>query len=227
LSALKQYGIGIEHDNFREYRIAGSQHYQPRNGKVEGDYSQAAFWLTAGMLGRSLKITGMDPLSLQGDKAIIPILQKMGGQIVAEGDTLVSRPAVSAGTVIDGGDCPDIIPILTVAAALSQGHTEIIHAERLRIKECDRLDAMTTELNKLGAKITQRPDGLSIDGVEGLTGGTVDCWNDHRIAMSLAIASIRCRGPVTLTGTECVQKSYPGFWRDFAALGGTYEQCNG
>ena len=227
LSALKQYGVVIAHDNFREYRIAGGQTYKPVTGRVEGDYSQAAFWLTAGMLGRSIKISGMDPHSLQGDKAIIPILQSMGGQVAFEGEQLVSRPAVPQGTVIDGADCPDIIPVLTVAAALSQGHTEIIHAERLRIKECDRLDAMTTELNKLGARITQRPDGLSIDGVEELTGGTVDCWNDHRIAMSLAIASIQCRGPVTLVGTECVEKSYPGFWRDFAAVGGQYEQCNG
>lgn len=227
LSALKQYGIVIEHKDFRKYRIAGNQEYKPRTGAVEGDYSQAAFWLTAGMLGRTIRIKGMDPHSLQGDKAIIPILQKMGGQVVFEGDTLVSRPAVPQGTVIDGADCPDIIPVLTVAAAVSQGHTEIIHAERLRIKECDRLDAMATELNKLGAKIIQRPDGLSIDGVEELNGGTVDCWNDHRIAMSLAVASILCREPVTLTGAECVQKSYPEFWRDFAAVGGKYEQCNG
>ena len=119
------------------------------------------------------------------------------------------------------------MPILSVAAALSQGHTDIIHAERLRIKECDRLEAMATELTKLGARITQRPDGLSIDGVEALTGGTVDCWNDHRIAMSLAIASIQCQGPVTLVGAECVKKSYPDFWRDFQKLGGQYEQCNG
>lgn len=227
LSALQKYGIRIEHDNYRRYRIPGNQQYQPRQGAVEGDYSQAAFWLTAGMLGRTIDLLGMDPDSLQGDKAIIPILQKMGGQVVFEGEKLVSRPATPLGTTIDGGDCPDIIPVLTVAAALSQGHTEIIHAERLRLKECDRLKAMTTELNKLGAKITERPDGLSIDGVEELNGGTVDCWNDHRIAMSLAVASIFCREPLTLVGAECVAKSYPEFWQDFAALGGRYEQCDG
>lgn len=227
LSALQKYGIRIEHDNYRRYRIPGNQQYQPRQGAVEGDYSQAAFWLTAGMLGRTIDLLGMDPDSLQGDKAIISILQKMGGQVVFEGEKLVSRPATPLGTTIDGGDCPDIIPVLTVAAALSQGHTEIIHAERLRLKECDRLKAMTTELNKLGAKITERPDGLSIDGVEELNGGTVDCWNDHRIAMSLAVASIFCREPLTLVGAECVAKSYPEFWQDFAALGGHYEQCDG
>lgn len=227
LSALKKYGITIEHDDFRTYRIPGSQQYQPRTGAVEGDYSQAAFWLTAGMLGRSIGLLGMSPDSLQGDKAIIPILQRMGGQVVFEGDTLMSRPSTSLGTTIDAADCPDIVPVLTVAAALSEGHTEIIHAERLRLKECDRLKAMTTELNKLGARITERPDGLSIDGVEELNGGIVDCWNDHRIAMSLAVASIQCREPLTLVGAECVAKSYPEFWQDFKTLGGQYEQCNG
>jgi 3-phosphoshikimate 1-carboxyvinyltransferase len=227
LSALKKYGITIEHTDFRTYQIPGNQQYQPRTGAVEGDYSQAAFWLTAGMLGRSIGLLGMDPDSLQGDKAIIPILQRMGGQVVFEGDTLMSRPATSIGTTIDAADCPDIIPVLTVAAALSQGHTEIIHAERLRLKECDRLKAMTTELNKLGARITEKPDGLSIDGVEELNGGIVDCWNDHRIAMSLAVASIQCREPLTLVGAECVAKSYPEFWQDFKTLGGQYEQCNG
>lgn len=227
LSALKKYGITIEHTDFRTYQIPGNQQYQPRTGAVEGDYSQAAFWLTAGMLGRSIGLLGMEPDSLQGDKAIIPILQRMGGQVVFEGDTLMSRPATSIGTTIDAADCPDIIPVLTVAAALSQGHTEIIHAERLRLKECDRLKAMTTELNKLGARITEKPDGLSIDGVEELNGGIVDCWNDHRIAMSLAVASIQCREPLTLVGAECVAKSYPEFWQDFKTLGGQYEQCNG
>lgn len=227
LSALQKYGITIEHENYRRYRIPGNQQYQPREGAVEGDYSQAAFWLTAGMLGRTISLLGMDPDSLQGDKAIIPILQKMGGQVVFEGDRLVSRPGTPIGTTIDAADCPDIIPVLTVAAALSQGHTEIIHAERLRLKECDRLKAMATELNKLGARITEKPDGLSIDGVEELSGGTVDCWNDHRIAMSLAVASILCREPLTLMGAECVSKSYPEFWQDFKTLGGQYEQRNG
>ena len=227
LDTMARHGVHIEEEKPGVYQIAGGQSYRPGQYEVEGDYSQAAFWLTAGMLGRTINLLGMDPDSLQGDRAIIPILQRMGGQVVFEGEKLVSRPAVLLGTTIDGGDCPDIIPVLTVAAALSQGHTEIIHAERLRLKECDRLQAMTTELNKLGAKITERPDGLSIDGVVELGGGTVECWNDHRIAMSLAVASILCREPLTLVGAECVAKSYPDFWEDFAALGGHYEQCDG
>ena len=113
--------------------------------------------------------------------------------------------------------------ILTVLAALSKGKTEIINAGRLRIKECDRLAAITLELNKIGARIKELPTGLIIDGVDSFTGGVVDCWNDHRIAMSLAVASIKCREPLVLNGANCVAKSYPRFWEDFASLGGRYE----
>ena len=224
LAALQQYGITIHHTNYRHYDIPGNQQYISQDTHVEGDYSQAAFWLVAGMLGENISLAGMNAQSCQGDRAIIPILQKMGGQVDFVAKNLVSQPASSTGTTIDAADCPDLIPVLTVAAALSQGHTEIIHAGRLRLKECDRLAAMATELTKLGAHITENPDGLSIDGVASFSGGTVECWNDHRVAMSLAIASIRCRQPIILKGTDCVAKSYPDFWKDFEQLGGRYEQ---
>ena len=136
----------------------------------------------------------------------------------------VSSPAPTKGTIIDASDCPDIIPILTVLAAVSEGTTEIVNAGRLRIKECDRLQAMATELNKLGADITELSEGLIIRGKTMLEGGEAECWNDHRIAMSLAIASIKCRSKVILHGAECVNKSYPQFWEDFAALGGRTER---
>ncbi len=224
LAVLQQYGITIHHKNYRHYDIPGNQQYISQDTRVEGDYSQAAFWLVGGMLGKTIRLAGMNAHSCQGDRAIISILQQMGGQVYGAAETLISQPARSTGTTIDAADCPDLIPVLTVAAALSQGHTEIIHAERLRLKECDRLTAMATELNKLGAHIKEKADGLSIDGVESFSGGVVECWNDHRVAMSLAIASIRCRQPMILKGTECVAKSYPDFWKDFKQLGGRYEQ---
>ncbi len=220
LSALKAFGIRVSHEGPAVYRIPGGQTYKPCSGPVEGDFSQAAFWLVAGALGKKLLVRGTRMDSLQGDRAIVPILQRMGGRLTRTEDGILSEGAVLTGTVIDASDCPDLVPVLSVAAALAAGHTEIIHAERLRLKECDRLKAMATELNKLGARITERPDGLSIDGVKTLQGGTVDSWNDHRIAMSLAVASSRCSGPVTITGAQSVTKSYPAFWQDFAAAGG-------
>ena len=115
--------------------------------------------------------------------------------------------------------------MLTVAAAVAEGITEIINAGRLRIKECDRLHAISEELNKLGADIEEKAESLIVHGrPEGLLGGVVSAWNDHRIAMSMAVASLACREPVIIVGSESVKKSYPTFWQDFSCLGGKYEQ---
>ena len=128
--------------------------------------------------------------------------------------------------IIDGKGCPDVIPVVTVVAALTKGTTKVINAGRLRIKECDRLHAITTELNKLGANITELEDGLLIEGVETLTGGEVSSYDDHRIAMSMAIASTRCEGDLILENPACVSKSYPNFWEDFKMLGGDFDEWN-
>ena len=226
LSCLAKYGIEIVHEDYRVYHIRGGQKYHSKNSVVEGDYSQAAFWLVAGALGGSVDCEGLTMASLQGDKAIVVNMLAMGGKISIDeaGMTIKSSPANTSGTIIDASDCPDIIPILTVLAAVSDGTTEIINAGRLRLKECDRLSAVTTELNKLGADITELPEGLVVRGRKSLEGGEAECWNDHRIAMSLAIASIKCRNRIILHGAECVNKSYPQFWEDFVALGGQIER---
>lgn len=225
LSCLAKYGIKIENEEHRLYKIPGRQKYQPQNSNVEGDWSQAAFWLVAGTLGRQVSSTGLTADSLQGDRAVLNIMQRMGAKLTQEQDAVTAEQSTTAGCVIDAADCPDIIPVLTVLAAVSAGTTKIINAARLRIKECDRLAAMTSELNKLGAKITELPDGLIIEGcAQGLRGGAqVDAWNDHRIAMSLAVAAAACAEPFTLTGAASVAKSYPEFWQDYLQAGGKME----
>ena len=223
LKALSKYGIKIEHENFREYHVSGNQHYKNGGGDVEGDFSQAAFWLVAGTLGQQVKCLGLGLDSLQGDKKIIDILQAMGARLNIGKDTVTAEEQATHGTVIDAADCPDIIPVLTVLAAVSEGTTKIINAGRLRIKECDRLKAIATELNKIGGRVTEEPEGLIIEGVKNFTGGRVESWNDHRIAMSMAVASLKCTSALTIEGAEAVAKSYPNFWEDFQALGGRYE----
>lgn len=225
LSCLAKYGIVIEHENYLKYHIRGGQKYRSGQNMVEGDWSQTAFWLVAGTLGEAVTCTGLSSDSQQGDQVVAEIINRMGGNVTAAatGDH-TAAPAATKGVVIDAADCPDIIPVLAVLATVSAGTTEIINAGRLRIKECDRLAAMAAELNKLGADVTELPEGLLIKGKpEGLRGGTVDAWNDHRIAMSLAVASSVCREAVVINGSECVKKSYPEFWQDFAALGGQCE----
>ena len=227
LSCLKKYGIEIVNENneHRRYIVRGGQKYKAMDSNVEGDWSQAAFWTVGGSLGEAVTCSGVDYTSLQGDKAVVSIMEGMDADITVQGTDVVTGNATTKATVIDAANCPDIIPVLTVLAAVSEGTTEIINAGRLRIKECDRLAAITQELNKLGADITELPEGLVINGKpEGLRGGAeCDAWNDHRIAMSLAIAAQKCAEPFTLTGASSVQKSYPEFWQDYKLVGGKIE----
>ena len=228
LKAISDFGIEIINNNYSEFIIKGNQKYNARNYRVEGDYSQAAFFLCADGLGNNVVCRDLDLNSLQGDKEIIDILERMNvvfntNEIGLSGE--VSGELIS--TVIDGSQCPDIIPVLSAASALSKGTTEIINAGRLRIKECDRLSAVTSELKKLGAQIIEKEDGLVITGVEKLQGG-VEVWShkDHRIAMTLAIASTMCKKPIIIKDYECVAKSYPSFFEDFKALGGNIHEWN-
>ena len=227
LNCLAKYGVKVENVDgaHRHYLVPGKQHFKAQDSKVEGDWSQAAFWTVGGALGAGITASGVDFASLQGDKAVVEIMQRMGADIAKNADSVTVNSGATQATIIDASDCPDIIPVLTVLAAVSEGTTKIINAGRLRIKECDRLAAMTSELNKMGAAITEEPEGLTINGKpEGLRGGVeVDAWNDHRIAMSLAIAAQCCAEPITLTGAGSVSKSYPDFWQDYKSVGGKIE----
>ena len=228
LKAISDFGIEIINNNYREFIIKGNQKYNAKNYRVEGDYSQAAFFLCADSLGNDVLCKDLDLTSLQGDKEVIDILERMN--VVFNANDIGVRGTTNGeltSTIIDGSQCPDIIPVLTAVAALTKGTTEIINAGRLRIKECDRLAAVTSELNKLGAKIIEKEEGLVVTGVEKLKGG-VEVWShkDHRIAMTLAIASTRCEKPIVIKDYECIAKSYPNFFEDFKALGGNVHEWN-
>ena len=220
INILSKFSVHIENIGYKEINIVGNQKYIARNYRVEGDFSQAAFWLVAGILGGEIQCEGMNINSLQGDKAIVNIITEMGGNILIEEGKIITKRSKTNGIIIDASEYPDLVPILAVLASLSNGTTEIINAGRLRIKECDRLKAMATELTKLGGDVVETEDGLIIHGKESLKGGTVDSYNDHRIAMALSVASIRCNGPVIITDSACIKKSYPEFYNDFVMLGG-------
>lgn len=204
------------------YRIPGGQRcrFAPELS-VEGDYSNAAFFLCAGALSeRGIRVTGLDPQSRQGDRAIVPLLEEMGAQVASDGSSVTVKRAALHGITIDASPIPDLIPVLSVVATAASGETRVIHAQRLRLKESDRLHSTTQMLRALGAEAEELPDGLVIRGGRTLAGGTVDACGDHRIAMSAAVAGGICRGAVTICGSECVQKSYPDFWTDFQQLKG-------
>ncbi|OON99975.1 MAG: 3-phosphoshikimate 1-carboxyvinyltransferase [Epulopiscium sp. Nele67-Bin004] len=223
LQMLDQFGIDIQNNEYQSFFIKGKQTYKSSNYQVEGDFSQAAFYLVAGAIGNDVTCTGLNTNSLQGDKVAIDFLRDMGSVIHINDDRVKIDSARLKGNTIDGAECPDIIPVMGVAASLAKGETEVINAIRLRIKECDRLMAISTELNKIGASIVENKEGMSVTGVQNFTGGYVSSHKDHRIAMSLAIATTCATSPIIIDYPECVNKSYPSFWEDYESLGGKIE----
>jgi 3-phosphoshikimate 1-carboxyvinyltransferase len=221
---LKDFSVNVDNKNYKEFIIKGNQNFKAKDCSIEGDFSQAAFWLAADLLGAEVECGGLNIKSLQGDKAILDIIKRMGGEVLIEGNKVRVLPAKTKGIVFDALECPDLVPVVAVLGALSEGTTEIINAERLRIKECDRLRAMCSELNKIGADIEEKADGLTIRGKQSLKGGSVYSWGDHRIAMAMAVASVKCTEPVIIKDALCVRKSYPDFWKHFKMLGGKLDE---
>ena len=210
VDALRHFGVEVRRTE-TGWKVPGHQRCRARDGAVEADYSQSAFFYAMAGMGSALTVTGMNPDSHQGDKIILAYEKLLDG----------------SGTVdLDVRECPDLVPALAARAALREGETtRIVNAARLRIKESDRLQSTAAVLNALGAKVTELADSLVIEGQASLKGGvTVDAWNDHRIAMMAAVAATCCREPVTITGAQCVKKSYPTFWQDYARLGGRVEE---
>ncbi len=201
------------------YRIPGGQTaHLPADLSVEGDWSNAAFFLCAGALSKTgVTVTGLNAASSQGDRAVVDILRQFGAKVTQNGESVTVSAQKLHGITIDAAPIPDLIPTLSVVAACADGETNIVNAARLRLKESDRIATTAALLRNLGGSVEELPEGLRLHGA-ALCGGTVDACNDHRIAMAAAVAASRC--PVTVLGSECVQKSYPRFWEDYAALKG-------
>ena len=230
---LKGFGISsFRTDN--GFAIDGGQQFcSPGSAVVEGDWSNATFFLAAGALSadcklsssavlkKSITVSGLTVRSLQGDKAICELLQNFGAEVTMSDNGDVS---VSAGELhaidIDVSGVPDLFPVLAVVAASASGTTRLYNAARLRMKESDRIHSVAAMLGALGADVRELPDELIINGKTNLTGGIVNGENDHRIVMAAATASVICKNPVTILGIEAINKSYPGFFKDFKTLGG-------
>lgn len=336
LDVLRDFGIDIRIDTdengFITYNIKGGQKYtEPEGLSIEGDWSNAAFWLACGALGGDIICDGLKADSSQRDREVLTVLQNLGASITTEAGsdgltTVICRapgstgigvhtnsgdssndhmcaacwdshasdrrsderisedrsvadaapdhhssvhqadvrstdnrtdccadthstvngapdngspqtpatadPAQTAGMTgtglaaidLDVTQIPDLVPVLAAVMSAAEGNSVITGAERLRIKESDRLETVRDFLSRLGADIECLDDGLSITGMVGLAGGEVSSHNDHRIAMAAAVASCICRGPVVIRGADAVSKSYPDFFSDFAGLGGTVSE---
>ena len=209
IGVLRDFGVEIA-ETASGYFIRGGQRLKPFSGRVEGDYSQAAFFRVANSLGSRLEILGLAENSLQGDRVIMEICDKFDKD---------RKPFE-----IDGSDIPDLVPILTVLACFCSGTSGITNVARLRFKESDRLSVPAECLNAIGGSVIVHEDSLEINGVGSLRGGEIFGSNDHRIPMSLAVAATMCEQPLVIRGAECVSKSFPDFFEVYRSLGGEVEE---
>lgn len=221
LKVMADFGVEVEYEeDFSRFKIPQSS-YQPRTYEIEGDASNASyFWAAAAVAGGSVTVSNVSMPSIQGDLKLIPLLERMGCKVrkTGKGITITGNESLQ-GITVDMADMPDMVPTLAVVAAFAHGKTEIVNIAHLRVKECDRLSAVVTELTKMGAKVEEFHDKMIIHGNGGasLHGAEIDTYDDHRIAMCFAVVGLRVPG-VCIKGKDCVVKSFPGFWECFNLL---------
>ncbi|KXL53354.1 3-phosphoshikimate 1-carboxyvinyltransferase [Anaerotignum neopropionicum] len=222
LETLKAFGIIIDEQEWGFFIKGGQIYRSPREISAEGDWSGAAFWVVAGGIGGEINCTGLRKDSCQGDKEIVPIMERFGARVGWQENTVKVSSGKLRGIDIDAAQIPDLVPILCTAAALAEGKTLIYNAGRLRIKESDRLKAMAEGLQRLGVSVTQQPDSILIEGGNVMPSEEVvlDSYDDHRIVMALAIAAAALGVDAVIERAEAVSKSYPTFFAEFTRLGG-------
>lgn len=227
LDWLDRLGIGYEQQGFQRYVLRGQSQYKGFEYTVPGDLSSMAFPLAAALVtGSELVLRNVDMSDSQGDKELIPILQKMGACITHDEGRkalYVKKGSVLKGIEVDLNSCVDAITILTVIACFAQGQTRIYNAAVARGKECNRIRCIATELRKMGADIDETDDGLTIRQAQ-LKGADMHSHHDHRMVMSLAIAAMGAKGISTIDSVECVSKTFPSFLSDFKNIGADMEE---
>ncbi|MHC1604725.1 MAG: 3-phosphoshikimate 1-carboxyvinyltransferase [Candidatus Methanofastidiosia archaeon] len=220
LDVLSKHGIEVMAANdYTHFTIPPQQEFRAAKYAIEGDFTSAAFMLVSGVLAGKLEISNLSLDSKQGDKAILQILKEMNAIAEEKKNSIVVEKSKLVATTMDASFTPDLVPICAVAATQAKGTTRIINAKRLRIKESDRLAAITTELKKMGAHLKELPDGLIIQGPTRLTGAVINAHNDHRIAMACAVAGLVADGKTVIQNMGCIKKSYPSFVKDMKNVG--------
>ncbi len=219
IKVMRDFGVEVQ-ETESGYLVRGNQQYKTRDYIVESDWSQAAFFLVGGAVGKSVALKGLDMNSVQGDKAIVDILKKFGADIEIKENEIISRKAELKGIKVDVSDIPDTVPALAVAAAYANGRTEIVGGERLRFKESDRIESVVSNLKRLGADVTETSDGMIINGGKKLKGAELLGYNDHRIVMAFSIAALFAGGETIITEANSINKTYPSFFEDYNRIGG-------
>jgi len=221
IEAMRQFGVEVNEAGKDDYLVRGGQCYRGRSYSVEGDASTASyFFLAAVLCGGTVKIVNINPRSLQGDIRLLEIMETMGCWVRRGEDwvEVTGRGLVTGDFSVDMGDLPDMVPTLAVMAAFRSGKTSITNVSHLRIKESNRIAALVSEISRIGVKAEETPDGLVITGGRPY-GAEIETYNDHRIAMSFAIAGLVAPG-MRIVNASCVNKSFPMFWEELEKLYG-------
>lgn len=221
IDAMKRQGVTVE-ETTKGWKIDGRQAYTPANISIEGDWSQAAFFMSAAAIGGDIKISGLDFASHQGDMAALDVFAAFGADISIEDNLLHIKKGTLRGIEVNAANIPDMVPAIAATAAFADGKTVIHSAERLRIKESDRIKTTLAALSAMGVKTEERPDGMIIYGGRP-HGGVIDGANDHRIVMAFSVAAAYAEGESIIDGARAIEKSYPEFFNDFNTLGGKTE----
>ena len=220
IDAMEQFGIKIERTENGFFVGKGQKYISSGDVKIEGDWSNAAFFLSAGAIGKGITVKKLNMNSTQGDMEIVNVLKKFGAKVEIGEDFVKVEPRKLKAITLDISEIPDSLPILSIVASHAEGTTNFINAKRLRLKESDRLVTSRTMVEKLGGIAVEGDESLSVTGVNTLKGGNTDSFNDHRLAMAAAIASIISEDKVEIKDAQAVNKSYPKFYEDFEKLGG-------
>jgi 3-phosphoshikimate 1-carboxyvinyltransferase len=220
---ISQHEIKVEvHDNYKLIHIPANQNYQPNNNRVPGDFSSAAFLLAASAITKStVQISNLEYANPQGDKAILAILKQMGvdGKICENSVEITGTGELLEPFNVDAKNIPDLVPVCAVLACYAKGTSKITGAQRLKLKESDRLKSVHSELRRMGAKMKVDADSLIVEGPCPLHGALINPHNDHRIAMACTVAALGAKNHTTIQNAECVRKSYPQFFTHLKQLG--------
>lgn len=216
---MSKFGVEIETTDFG-WHIKGNQSYKPCNYTTDGDWSQAAFFMVSGAINGSITVNGVNRDSAQGDRKIAELISQFGAEVLQTDTSVTVNSRKMHAITIDASQIPDLVPVLAVCATFADGTTKIINAQRLRIKESDRLKTTANLINNLGGNVKELSDGLEITGVKQLSGGIADGCNDHRIVMSAAVCAAGLDGEIECSDALSINKSYPEFFNDYNSIGG-------
>jgi 3-phosphoshikimate 1-carboxyvinyltransferase len=217
---LDKQGIRYENHGFQSFLIRGGQSYQPFQMAIPGDFSSATFFMVlAAISGGEFQLDNLDMTDPQGDKAVLGILESMGARVTTGADYITIQGEKLIGREIDMNAIPDALPAMAVAGCFAEGETRLVNVPQARLKETDRIKVMCEELSKMGATITELPDGLVIK-TSKLKGTRVSGHDDHRIVMALAIAGLNIKGDTVIDTAEAVNVTFPEFGELIQASGG-------